>query len=129
MTEFRYKEFGAQVRKWRLAFQPPKTQRDLAREVGVSDGFLAHVETGRTLPGIRTLRALANALGVPELEMLRAAGYLSTAPSVPRQELVRDPELRLFFRDDWEELSNEERELFRDFVRMLKTRLRRRQTR
>lgn len=129
MTEFRFREFGSQVRKWRLAFQPPKTQREVAREVGVSDGFLAHVETGRTLPGIRTLRLLADALGVPELDMLRAAGYLSKLPAPPRQELVRDPELRLFFRDDWEELSNEERELFRDFVRMLKTRLRRRQIR
>ena len=127
MTEFRYREFGARVRRWRLAFEPPKTQRDLAREVGVSDGFLAHVETGRTLPGIRTLRSLADALGVPELDMLRAAGYLSTPPTPPRQELVRDPELKLFFRDDWEELSDEERELFRDFVRMLKTRLRKRQ--
>ena len=98
------------------------TQRELASRIGVSNGFLAHIETGRTLPGIRTLRALAKALGVPEMEMLREAGYLSTAPPPGDNELPDDRELSLFFREDWGQLSADEKEWFRDFVRLLKAR-------
>ena len=100
MTEFEHKEFGNQLRRWRQSLQPPMTQRTLARQIGVSDGFLAHIETGRTLPGIRTLQALAKALGVSEAEMLSAAGYLTRRSEIPDETLLKDPELRLFFRDD-----------------------------
>ena len=122
MTEFRHKKFGNRIRRWRQASQPPMTQRELASRIGVSNGFLAHIETGRTLPGIRTLRALANALGVAETEMLREAGYLSTAPPSGDSQLLDDPELRAFFRDDWSQLGSDEKEWFRDFVRLLKAR-------
>jgi len=126
MTEFEHKEFGNQLRRWRQSLQPPMTQRTLARQIGVSDGFLAHIETGRTLPGIRTLQALAKALGVSEAEMLSAAGYLTRRSEIPDETLLKDPELRLFFRDDWKRLTRDEREMFRDVVRMFKTRLARR---
>ena len=122
MTEFRHKKFGNRIRRWRQASQPPMTQRELASRIGVSNGVLAHIETGRTLPGIRTLRALANALRVAETEMLREAGYLSTAPSSGDSQLPDDPELRAFFRDDWSQLGSDEKEWFRDFVRLLKAR-------
>jgi len=127
MNEFQHREFGARVRRWRLDLEPPLTQRELARRIGVSDGFLAHVETGRTLPGVHTLCTLAAALGVPETEMLRAAGYLNATPAAPVEDLIADPELRLFFRDEWPSLTMEERGLLKDFVRMLKTRIRRRE--
>ena len=100
------------------------TQRDLARMVGVSDGFIAHVETGRTLPGRETLRALARNLGVSEMEMFREAGYLSQTPPPSDEELLDDPELRLFFRDEWKHLSDDEKEWFKGFVRMMKVRRR-----
>ena len=119
MTKFRYTDFGGKVRSWRHTLKPPMTQRDLAREVGVSDGFIAHIEIGRTLPGKGTLQALARALGVPELEMFREAGYLSeSTPS--DEEIITDPELRLFFRDEWQHLSDDDREWFKSFVRMVK---------
>ena len=124
MTEFRHKKFGNRIRRWRQDLQPPMTQRDLAGRIGVSNGFLAHIETGRTLPGIRTLRALAKALGVPETEMLREAGYLSTAPPSGNEQLLDDPEFRAFFRDDWSQLTTDEKKWFRDFVRLLKARRR-----
>ena len=122
MTEFHHQKFGNRIRRWRQDCQPPMTQRELASRIDVSNGFLAHIETGRTLPGIRTLRALAKALGVPETEMLREAGYLSTAPPPGDNELPDDRELRLFFREDWGQLSADEKEWFRDFVRLLKAR-------
>jgi len=122
MTEFHHQKFGNRIRRWRQDFQPPMTQRELASRIDVSNGFLAHIETGRTLPGIRTLRALAKALGVPETEMLREAGYLSTAPPPGDNELPDDRELRLFFREDWGQLSADEKEWLRDFVRLLKAR-------
>ena len=119
MTEFRYAGFGRKLKAWRSGFKPPMTQRDLAREVGVSDGFIAHIEMGRTLPGKGTLQALARALGVPELEMFREAGYLSeTTPT--DEEILTDPELRLFFRDEWKHLSDDDREWFKSFMRMVK---------
>ena len=126
MTEFKHREFGNRLRRWRQNLQPPMTQRTLARQIGVSDGFLAHMETGRTLPGIKTLQALAKALGVPEAEMLAAAGYLRAETEVADEKLFKDPELRLFFRDDWRRLTQDEREMFLDVVRMFKTRLARR---
>ena len=126
MTEFEHREFGNKLRRWRQNLQPSMTQRTLARQIGVSDGFLAHMETGRTLPGIRTLQALAKALGVTEREMLTAAGYLTPKVETPDERLIREPELRIFFRDDWKRLTMEEQELFRDLVRMFKTRLARR---
>ncbi len=127
MSEFRHRDFGAKVRRWRLDLEPPLTQRELARRIGVSDGFLAHVETGRTLPGVHTLSALASALGVSETEMLHAAGYLNATSATQNNDLVTDPELRLFFRDEWPSLTEEERGLLKDFIRMLKTRIRRRE--
>ena len=122
MTGFRYIKFGNTIRRWRQDLQPPMTQRELASRIGVSNGFLAHIETGRTLPGIRTLRALAKALGVPETEMLREAGYLSTAPPKGDEQLLGVPELREFFRDDWSQLTTDEKKWFKDFVRLLKAR-------
>ena len=126
--KFRYKDFGDRVRQWRQAVQPPMTQRDLADKIDVTSGFLAHVETGRTLPGVRTLVAIARALGVPLHDVLRAAGYLPPALE-QKDDLLLEPELRVFFADDWLNLTEDERELLRDFVRMLKTRLRRRKSR
>ncbi|MEA3253485.1 MAG: helix-turn-helix transcriptional regulator [Chloroflexota bacterium] len=123
MAEFRYKEFGQKVRELRESLRPPVSQRELGDKVGVSFGFIAHVETGRSLPGRETLKALARALGVSEMEMFKWAGYLSEA--VPTdEELIDDPELRLFFRDEWQHLSDDEREWFKGFVRMMKERRR-----
>jgi transcriptional regulator with XRE-family HTH domain len=122
MNDFRHQEFGNRIRRWRQDLQPPMTQRELANRIGVSNGFLAHIETGRTLPGIRTLRALAKALGIAETEMLREAGYLSTAPTKGSEQLLDDPELREFFRDDWGQLTGDEKEWLKDFVRLLKAR-------
>ena len=123
MVEFRYQRFGQKLKEWREALRPPMTQRELADKIGVSYGFIGHIEMGRTLPGRETLKALAKALGTPEAKMFKEAGYLSdTVPS--DEELIDDPELRLFFRDEWKYLSDDEKEWFKEFVRMIKERRR-----
>lgn len=127
MTELRYKEFGQKVKDWREGLRPPVTQRELADKVGVSYGFIGHIEIGKSLPGRETLKALARALGIPEMLMFREAGYLSDALPAD-EELIGDPELRLFFRDEWKHLSPDEKEWFKGFVRMIKERRRERGT-
>lgn len=62
------------------------------------------------MPSLKTSNALAKALGITEIEMLKQVGYLSGVP--PSDEgLIDDPELRLFFRDEWKNLSQGEKEL------------------
>ena len=121
MTGFRYIKFGRRLREWREALKPALTQRELAKKIGVTDGFIAHIETGRTLPGKDTLQALAKTLGVPETEMFRGAGYLSE-DTLLEEDTLDDHEIRLFFRDDWNQLSDEEKSWFKGFVRMMKER-------
>jgi transcriptional regulator with XRE-family HTH domain len=128
MQQFRYKKFGALVRECRQSLQPPMTQRHLAGLLGVTNGYLTHIETGRTLPSLRTMATISRVLGIPLTELLRASGHLAgdATSGDDGNHIPSDRELNLFFRDDWQELTAEERELLRDFVRMLKTRLKRR---
>lgn len=123
--QYRYRDFGDRVRQWRQAIQPPMTQRELADKISVTSGFLAHIETGRTLPGVRTIVAMARVLGMPPQDMLREAGYLPSAVDQSDDALL-EPELKAFFSQDWRSLTEVERDLLRDFVRMLKSRVRRR---
>ena len=55
--------------------KPLVTQRDLASKVGVTNGLIAHIETGRTLPGKYTQRALARALVIYETDYFKEAGF------------------------------------------------------
>jgi len=96
--------------------------------VGVTSGFIAHIETGRTLPSVSTCKALAHALGVHEPEMLSAAGYLSDGHE-PSDEQLLEPQLRVFFRDVWPRMSEDERGVVREFVGVLTQRVRRQSVR
>ena len=64
---FTHQPFGAKVRSWRTPLH--RTQHQLADTIGVSSGFIAHIETGRTLPSVSTRKKLAHVLGVHEPEM------------------------------------------------------------
>ena len=46
------------------------TQDTLAKNIGVSRGYLARLEMGRHDPPLSRLRKLAKALGVPVVELL-----------------------------------------------------------
>lgn len=123
---FPHKDFGARVRAWREAIKPTVTERDLATTVGVSASFINHIETGRSLPSRDVTKALAAALGVPQADMLRAAGFLTDESDPLDSALPPVPELRLFFTQDWPLLTDDDHELLVDFIRMLKSRLKRR---
>ena len=118
VTEFPHKAFGQRLKQRREALYPPVTQRELAKKLGVSAGYVAHMEKGRTMPGRKTLKSLAKALGMPETEVLKEAGFLSQAPE--NQRIIDDPELWLFFKEDWPTLSKEDRAWFKLFIRMVK---------
>jgi transcriptional regulator with XRE-family HTH domain len=98
------------------------TQRQLADLIGVSSGFIAHIETGRTLPSVSTCKKLAHALGVHEPEMLTSAGYLSDGHE-PSDDQLLEPEFRVFFRDVWPRMSEDERGVVRDFLFMFTVRV------
>jgi transcriptional regulator with XRE-family HTH domain len=57
----------AQLRELRLGKM--LSQRDLAREAGVTQKTIVDVELGRVEPHLRTMRKLAVALGVEPLEV------------------------------------------------------------
>jgi len=47
------------IRKWRKL-----TQAELAEKAGISQGYLSEIEAGKKTGDVRTLRAIAQALGV-----------------------------------------------------------------
>ncbi len=62
-------QIGRVVRRLRSA--KGWTQRALAERAGVTDAYIAMLETGvRQNPSLRLLRRLAKALGVPAAELL-----------------------------------------------------------
>ena len=61
---------------------------------------------------------------MPELEILRAAGHI-TCELVGDEQLL-EPEFRLFFRDVWPRMSEDERGVVREFLWVLRTRVKRR---
>ncbi len=73
------------------------TQGELARRVGnIEQNTISAIETGRTLmPEQATLLGLADAFGISEIELLRAAGYVRANP----EPTVIPPELHAIYQD------------------------------
>lgn len=61
-------EVGQRLRQLRLARR--LTLKDVATEVGITEGFLSQIETGRSAPSLRTFRNIATALGVMPSDIL-----------------------------------------------------------
>ena len=123
MDKFRHREFGAKIRRWRKALPTRTSQSALALKIGVSSGYLAHIETGRSLPSMLVSRDLADALGIPRVQMLLALGHLPEASDPSLDDIPLPPELRAFFTDDWPRLSADDRALLTGFLHLLHTRL------
>ena len=117
---FPHKHFGDQLRTWRTAVH--LTQHELAQKADVTNGFIAHAETGRTLPSARKCEAIADAVGIPVLQVLHAAGHVSSEYE-PSDDRYLDPELRLFFRDVWPKMSKCEQDILREFTSLLGQRM------
>lgn len=116
---FRHKEFGMRIRSWRMAVR--LSQGELAAKIGVTKGFVAHIESGRTVPGAEKCKSIARALGVPESDILTLAGH----PTMSGVDDVRllDNDWRLFFTEDWPRLNEDERQLMRDLMGLMRLRV------
>src|SRR3954468_2529367 len=64
-------ELGARVRAWRA--RRGMTRKQLAHDSGLSERFLADVETGKGNVSINSLEAAARALNISILELLQDA--------------------------------------------------------
>src|SRR5688500_11487638 len=64
-------ELGARVRAWRA--RRGMTRKQLARDSGLSERFLADVESGKGNVSINSLEATARALNITILELLQDA--------------------------------------------------------
>jgi transcriptional regulator with XRE-family HTH domain len=56
------KEMAYEVRKWRMSLG--LSQKDLAEAMGRSQHYVAWIEQGSSTPNLRTLRRLADAMGL-----------------------------------------------------------------
>jgi transcriptional regulator with XRE-family HTH domain len=119
---FPHKPFGDQLRSWRTAVH--LSQHDLAQKADVTNGFIAHVETGRSLPSARKCEAIADAVGIPVLKVLHAAGHVSREYQ-PSDDDYLEPELRLFFRNVWPKMSEDEQGLVKDVMGIFRARVER----
>jgi transcriptional regulator with XRE-family HTH domain len=90
--------------------------RQIETLTGVSNAYLSQIELGRVgPPSPKIIERLASALGVPYLDLLRAAGHLGMSGSAA---IVSFAPSTL----DVSELSESERVEVRQFVRELKRR-------
>lgn len=54
-----------------------RTQRQVAKEVGISAGYLGMIEAGKVgIPSPDVMASLARVLGMPENELLQSVGYM-----------------------------------------------------
>jgi len=62
-------KLGLNLRKIRT--KKAISQGDIARELGVSRGFVSTIENGKTNPTLSTISKLAKALGISTNELLK----------------------------------------------------------
>ena len=55
----------------RIRIEKDISQGDIARELGVSRGFVSNLENGKTNPPLATITRLANAVGTTTDELLK----------------------------------------------------------
>lgn len=112
--EINYKEIGQRIRKARLAAKV--TQERLAEQVGVGTTHISHIETGNSVPSLKLLVDILNALGMSAdavlCDQLDHAG--ASFPAMIAEEL--------------EDCTEEEVRIFSDMLRAMKASLRRRRT-
>lgn len=73
---------ATQFADWLLAELESRgmTQSELARKGGISQAGIAHVIAGDRKPGPKICKAIARAFSIPEEEVMRRAGLMSSAP-------------------------------------------------
>lgn len=106
-----YLDIGKRIRAERL--KQNVSQEKLAEMVGVGTTHISHIETGNTVPSIKTFVAIINALNLSSDELLR--NHIDKAKHILEGELA---ELII-------DCNDEETRIIADTVKTLKTSLRR----
>lgn len=87
------------------------TQVELAKKTSLSRSYIGDIEKDRYNPSVATLRAIADATGVPVESILGNAAQPPASPVVkgdPVSELFDNPEIRSLARRNFKGLSPEE---------------------
>ena len=116
----RGRPFGSladQVRETRLA--RGLTQRALSRALGMSQGYVGHLESGRFRPTVQTLKDLSSVLDLSYGRLAVEAGYITREEfenPIGRRQLARLNEI--------DDLTDEEWESVKDFASYVRSRRR-----
>ena len=110
-----FSELAGMVKQARLSRR--MSQRRLSSALGMSEGYVGHLEGGRTRPTVGTLKAIASALGLPYGRLALAAGYITSEEyenPLDESQLARLNEVNELTDDEWESV--------RDFARYVRSR-------
>jgi transcriptional regulator with XRE-family HTH domain len=90
--------FGARIRRGRREHQPPLTQRQLAKEVGIDFTYLSKLENDQVgqSPSEELVGRLAVALGADRDQLLASAGKIPVDPL--RRIAARNSDVARFLR-------------------------------
>ena len=92
------------------------TQRQLSLALGMSQGYVGHLESGRFRPTVGTLKALASALGLLYGALAVEAGFITAEEyesPLEDEQLARLHEVSDLTDDEWESV--------RDFARYVRS--------
>ncbi len=92
------------------------TQRQLSLALGMSQGYVGHLESGRFRPTVATLKALATTLGLLYGALAVEAGYITAEEyenPLEDEQLARLHEVSDLTDDEWESV--------RDFARYVRS--------
>jgi transcriptional regulator with XRE-family HTH domain len=118
MEDRQFRPLADMVRQARIS--KGMTQRELSRILGMSEGYIGHLESGRFRPNIDTLKSLAAALGMLYGQMAVEAGYITNEEfesPLDDSQLARLNEIN--------DLTNEEWESVQDYARYVRSKRRR----
>ena len=98
------------------------TQEESAEQAGLTRVTIARYETGHRAPSELALNMLATLYGKP-VEWF----FGEEQPAVSTDDIdIADPELALFFRGEWDEFTEEEKEFLKGMIRESRELLRKR---
>ena len=112
-----FSELASMVRQARSSRRMP--QRRLSSALGMSEGYVGHLEGGRVRPTVSTLKAISSVLGLPYGRLALAAGYITSEEydnPLDESQLARLNEVN--------DLTDEEWDSVRDFARYIRSRRR-----
>ena len=102
------------VKKVRL--EKKLSQREFSRMLGMSNAYVAHLESGKIQPSVKTLRNISKTLGLPYNRLALLAKYIDQ--SIFNQPVNADDSIRIRAIAD---LTDEEWQSVLDYVNYVRT--------